>query len=178
MVKNASKRKSTGTLMRKALRYLRKNDKRGVKRAKDPNRMSPAALRHTLEGNRTTTPDFKKRTGGHYRPGGKDFPGRRTDPPTKTHPSGAYEARTEFLVPNHAPPPAEVWKVKAGNGGKSTFFPDDWTPGKIDNAISDAFKNGTKNADGSWSGTGPDGLPIVGYWDTATGAIKHGYPSI
>ena len=76
MVKKASQRKSTGTLMRKALRYLRKNDKRGVKRAKDPNRMSPAALRHTLEGNRTTTADFKKRTGGHYRPGGKGKRGK------------------------------------------------------------------------------------------------------
>jgi hypothetical protein len=29
------------------------------------------------------------------------------------------------------------------------LFPDDWTPGKIDNAISDAFRNGTKNTDGT-----------------------------
>jgi hypothetical protein len=58
------------------------------------------------------------------------------------------------------------------------LFPDDWTPGKIDNAISDAFRNGTKNTDGTWEGIGPDNLPIKGYYDVATGSIKHGFPSI
>lgn len=171
MAQKASQRKSTGKLLRAALRFLRKSDTQRVKRGRDINRMEPHALRHTLEGNATRTPfdsyrlgpdHYKKRTGYHYRPGGEDMPGRRTQPPSKRHPSGAYEAYTEFEVPNPNPPPPTEWRPKSGNSGVATFFPDDWTPSKIDNAVSDAFRNGTKNADGSWEGIGPDGLPIKG----------------
>jgi hypothetical protein len=188
MAQRTSQRKSTGKLLRAAIRFLRKSDTQRVKRGRDINRMEPHALRHTLEGNAVRTPynsrrlgpgQYNRRTGYHYRPGGEDMPGRRTQlPPVRRHRSGAYEAHTEFEVPNDAPPPPTVWRPKAGNQGKSTFFPDDWTPGKIDSAVSDAFRNGTKNADGSWEGTGPDGLKITGYYDVATGSIKHGYPSI
>jgi hypothetical protein len=183
MAQRSSQRKSTGKLLRAALRFLRKSDTQRVKRGRDLNRMEPHALRHTLEGNAARTPydshrlgpgHYNKRTGYHYRPGGEDMPGRQTQmPPLRRHPSGAYEARTNFENPSPPPP----FLPKAGNQGKSTFFPDNWTPNQIDNAVSDAFRNGTKNADGSWEGIGPDGLKITGYYDVATGSIKHGYPS-
>lgn len=162
-------------LIKKALDYLKeKKTRKG-----QAHRMNGRSLRHQMRGEvktynvarRNQPPDFQKRgTGYHYRPGGHDLPGRRTTI-TKRHPNGVYEGTPEFQ--NSKPPP--TWVPKNGNG-KSAFFPDTWGPRKIDDATSSAFKNGTKNDDGTWSGE-YDGVKINGFWDPATGKIGHGFPA-
>jgi hypothetical protein len=157
-------RKSVGKLLRAALRYLRKQDTRAAKRAR-PDQMTPERLRHMMEG--------ENRRGYHYRPGGEDFPDRRiTNVVNRDPATGVYEAQVEFY---NDPPGA--WQPKVGQG-RSTFFPDHWTPAQCDQAVTDAFNGATKNADGSWVGqsnTTPP-VPIMGYYDTATGAVRHGFP--
>ncbi|MDQ0366556.1 EndoU domain-containing protein [Catenuloplanes indicus] len=66
------------------------------------------------------------------------IPGARVD-----RANGVYEAEPEFFDPT-LDPPAGRWKPKAGNEGVSTFFPNDWTPAQVDNAIAGAFENSTR----------------------------------
>jgi hypothetical protein len=189
-----AKGKGGNGLMRAALKFLKKADFQRNKRAR-PHRLEPHQLKHVLWGNansvrynglRSGSGKYGTRVGYHSRPGGQDMPGRRIlPPPTKTHSSGAYQVRTQFQVDTRTPkqikdgePPQLEWKDKSGKGGVSTFFPDHWTPQRIDGEISGAFKNGTKNPDGTWSGMGSDGLPIEGRWDTQSGGIMTAYPEI
>ncbi|GEM_PF-6784300 len=163
MTQTHSRRKSTGKLLRAALRYLRKQETRVVRRARTGH-MTPDRLRHTMEG--------ENRRGYHYRPGGEDFPHRRTGPVLARDPhTGVYRAEVEFEVP----PGSGNWAPKAGNGGVSTFFPDHWTPQQVDRSVRDAFQNGTRHPDGSWTGTA-GGIQIRGYYDQVTGALRHGFP--
>ncbi|MEV6524018.1 EndoU domain-containing protein [Longispora sp. NPDC051575] len=163
-----SQRKKSGKLLRAALRYLKKQDGRAAKRAR-PDRMSPDRLRHTFEG--------ENRKGYHYRPGGEDFPDRRVGQVLRRDPTtGVYEAKVEFWKPpSPGPPPTPgQWQNKVGQG-RSTFFPDHWTPQQCDDAVTNAFHGATKNADGTWTGS-HNGVAIMGYYDNATGALKHGFP--
>ncbi|WP_018353313.1 EndoU domain-containing protein [Longispora albida] len=163
MAQQHGKRKSTGKLLRAALRYLKEQDGRVAKRNR-PDRMNPERLRHMMEG--------ENRKGYHYRPGGEDFPDRRITQVMRRDPNtGVYEAKVEF----YKDPPG-VWQPKVGQG-RSTFFPDHWTPQQCDDAVTNAFtsNNVVKNADGSWTSS-VNGVPIMGYYDTATGALKHGFP--
>ncbi|MCY1138008.1 EndoU domain-containing protein [Actinoplanes sp. Pm04-4] len=160
--------KGSGRLMRAALRFLRRTKKRAR-----PDRMNPHFTTHTIGGG-DLKPGKTKGTGYHYRPGGQDFPGRRLMPGTKvTYGNGVYEAKVEFFDPT-LNPPAGAWKGKAGNKGFSTFFPDDWTPAQVDNAVSGAFKNSTPFPGGMWAGT-YNGVTIRGYYDEA-GGFTHGWP--
>lgn len=102
-------------------------------------------------------------------------------PPNKTHPSGAYDVRTQFEVDQSKAKDGSkmVWTDKKGPGGSSTFFPDHWTPQQVDGAVSGAFQNGTLDATkGTWKGVGPDGLKIEGRFDPNTGGIVTAYPVI
>ncbi len=120
----------SGRLMRAALRYLRKTRKRAR-----PDRMNPHFTTHTIGGGHVR-PGQPKGSGYHYRPGGEDFPDRRLVPGSEvTYPNGVYKAEPEFFDAT-LNPPAGAWKPKAGNSGVSTFFPDDWTPAQVDNAVS------------------------------------------
>lgn len=167
MVQRTSARRNTGTgkLLRAALRYLRKQDGRAAKRASGGD-MTPDRLRHMVEG--------ESRKGYHYRPGGEDFPDRRIGTVLRRDQNtGAYEAKVEFRNAN--PPPD--WQPKQGNQGKSTFWPDSWTPAQVDNAVTSAFThpNVSKGADGIWRSE-HNGVKVMGFYDTATGALKHGFP--
>ncbi|RKN48675.1 hypothetical protein D7223_09390 [Micromonospora endolithica] len=160
-----SQRKSSGKLVRAALRYLRKQDGRAAKRAR-AERMTPERLRHTFQGETHT------RKGYHYRPGGQDFENRRIGQVLRRdNTTGVYEAKVEF----YKDPPGQ-WMPKVGQG-RSTFFPDDWTPGQVDAAVTSAFKDPATQRlpDGSWLGEA-NGVPIMGYYDLNTGALKHGFP--
>ncbi|WP_242623965.1 EndoU domain-containing protein [Micromonospora kangleipakensis] len=160
--------KAGGRLMRAALRFLKKTKGRNR-----PGRMKPHFVDHVFGGH--VRPGLTKGSGYHYRPGGQDFPGRRIRPGTvNRHPTnGAYEAEPEFFDPTRNPPHGE-WKPKAGNGGVSTFFPDDWTPAQVDNAISGAFQNAVRQPDGTWIGTYRE-VTIQGFYDGPDG-FTHGWP--
>lgn len=165
IVQHHSTRKSSGKLIRAALRYLRKQDGRAAKRAR-AGLMSPDRLRHTFKG------ETPARKGYHYRPGGQDFPNRRIRQVVKRDPvTGVYEAKVEFFKN----PPGQ-WMPKVGQG-RSTFFPDHWTPAQVDEAVTSAFKGATSKdpVKGVWKGE-VNGVKIMGYYDTATGALKHGFP--
>jgi hypothetical protein len=161
-------------LIRAAIKFLKKKGKRQGRK----DRMSGDRLRHVMRGETHRTnvgtkanPRYEHRGSGyHHRPGGQDYPNRRTTV-TNTHPNGVYEGTPEFKNPQPPPP----WVPKNGHGN-STFFPDDWSPRKVDNAITEAFKNGTVDADkGIWTGT-HDGIKIKGFYDPDTGHVKHGFP--
>ncbi|WP_245923413.1 EndoU domain-containing protein [Paractinoplanes atraurantiacus] len=114
--------------------------------------MNPHFTTHTIGGGHVR-PGQSKGSGYHYRPGGEDFPDRRLVPGSEvTYPNGVYEAEPEFFDPTMNPP-AGAWKPKAGNGGVSTFFPNDWTPAQVDNAVAGAFKNSTPLPGNMWAGT-------------------------
>jgi hypothetical protein len=178
-------------LLRAALKYLRKADVQRAKRAAN-HRLEPHQLRHMMQGNANSS-DYQgvrsghgkhgSRTGYHYRPGGKDFPGRRIiPPPGKTHPSGAYDVRTQFEVDQSKGRDGSkmVWMDKKGSTGTSTFFPDHWTPQQIDGAVGDAFKNATFDSEkGTWWGVvGQHKLKIAGRYDPTTNSIVTAYPVI
>jgi hypothetical protein len=174
-VPGPNSRRSGGAnpLIRAALDFLKKNRKRKG----GTNRMSGASLRHQQRGELK----WNAREGGyrgsgyHHRPGGNDYPGRRIDAPVARHSNGVYEARPEFQNPS--PPPPFVPKK---NGTVNTFFPDDWSPQKVDKATTEAFKNGRQFIDDQgvprWEGV-YDGVKIKGGWDPETGKIGHGYPA-
>jgi hypothetical protein len=158
-------RKSTGKLLRAALRYLRKQDGRAVKRAR-VGQMTPSRLRHTIEG------DTQPRNGYHYRPGGEDFPGRRIGPVTRRDPAtGVYEAPVQF----ERPPGSGNWVNKVG-AGRSTFFPDDWTQAQCDDAINRAFHDPATTKNGGVFNGVVNGVKIQGYYDQATGGLRNGHP--
>ena len=87
--------------------------------------------------------------------------------------NGVYDGKVEFKNPN--PPPD--WIPKSGNNARSTFFPDDWSPQKIDNATTDAFNNRHTVQGNKWFGNS-DGVEIMGYMDRNTGDIVHGFPNV
>jgi len=160
-----------GKLMRAALRYLRRANRRSR-----PGRMTPRGREHVFLGDaRHGSPTG---SGYHYRPGGQDFPGRRLQPGSvnRNTRTGVYTARPEYFDPTINPPQG-AWKPKGGNGGVSTFFPDHWTPAQVDSAISGAFRGSTPvpGVANMWQGT-YNGIKIQGYLDPQTGALRHGWP--
>ncbi|MCM0675754.1 EndoU domain-containing protein [Micromonospora phytophila] len=157
--------------MRAALRFLRKTKGRNR-----PGRMNPHFVDHVFGGH--VKPGQAKGSGYHYRPGGQDFPGRRIRPGTveRDATTGAYTAEPEFFDPT-LDPPNGAWKPKAGNQGMSTFFPDDWTPAQVDNAIPGAFENAVRvPGTNKWRGT-YRGVTIEGFYNSS-GGFTHGWPVV
>jgi hypothetical protein len=100
-----------------------------------------------------------------------DQPGRRITDITRRDPhTGVYEGRVEFFDEATGD-----W-VRKNNQGLSTFFPNHWSADKVDEAIGEAYRTGSKR-DGIWSGT-HDGVLIEGWYDEATDNIGHGWPVI
>ncbi|SCL62568.1 EndoU domain-containing protein [Micromonospora chersina] len=163
--------KAGGRLMRAALQYLRRANKRNR-----PGRMTAHSRDHVFLGHER--PGMATGSGYHYRPGGQDFPGRRLKPGTiqRDPRTRAYTAQPEYFDPT-VNPPAGTWKPKGGNQGVSSFFPDHWTPAEVDAAISGAFRNAQRLPNGTWRGTYRN-LTIEGYYHPQTGALKHGWPVV
>ncbi|MEU4367719.1 EndoU domain-containing protein [Micromonospora chersina] len=163
--------KAGDRLMRAALKYLRRANKRNR-----PGRMNAHFRDHVFGGH--VKPGQPKGSGYHYRPGGEDFPGRRLKPGTtlRDPATGAYRAEPEFFDPTLNPPHG-AWKPKAGNGGRSSFFPDDWTPAQVDSAIAGAFQNATRvPGTNTWRGT-YRGVTIEGFYNNS-GGFTHGWPLV
>ncbi|MEU4477212.1 EndoU domain-containing protein [Micromonospora sp. NPDC023966] len=162
--------KASGRLMRAALKYLKRANKRNR-----PGRMNAHFRDHVFGGH--VKPGHPKGSGYHYRPGGQDFPGRRLKPGTVNRDprTGAYEAEPEFFDPTRNPPHGE-WKPKAGNNGVSSFYPDHWTPAEVDAAVPGAFNNAVPAGGNMWRGT-YRGLTIEGFYDGA-GGFTHGWPVV
>lgn len=82
--------------------------------------------------------------------------------PSNAGPDDVYEAEPEIWGWNKSTtPPTEEWRKKNGNGGKSTFFPDNWTKEKIENEIAFVRQKLTQadfdpanNWYSSWNSTG------------------------
>ncbi|MEV6350215.1 EndoU domain-containing protein [Actinoplanes sp. NPDC051851] len=127
--------------------------------------MSTERLRHTLVGERDG-----RSAGFHHRPDGIDPPGAKLIKVTRRDQrTGVYEG--EVAMQNRS---TGEWKQKRG---KSTFFPDHWTPEQVDNAVDRAFREGaTKDPEtGRWQGSFR-GVDLSGFYDVETGDLKHGYP--
>lgn len=75
---------------------------------------------------------------------------------TETEPNeyGVYEAEVEV---------SDV--AKTSNGGKSTFFPDEWTAQDVVDAINEAHENSTLITGNTYEGLTDDGLVIRMYLD-------------
>lgn len=165
------KSKAGGKLMRAALQFLKKANRRNR-----PGRMTPHFREHVFGGH--VRPGLPKGSGYHYRPGGQDFPGRRLRPGTRVTDTrtGAYRAEPEFFD-STLNPPHGAWKPKAGNGGVSSFFPDHWTPAQVDAAIPAAFRNATPvPGTNMWRGTYRN-LTIEGFYN-GSGGFTHGWPVV
>ncbi|GAA1893336.1 EndoU domain-containing protein [Asanoa iriomotensis] len=164
-----AKKNAGGKLMRAALAYLRKANRR-----ERPGRLSVWSRDHVFKGH--MYPGATHGSGWHYRPGGMDWPNRRIDPSTVTRRSstGAYSATVQYFDPTI--PPSGVWRDKHGNDGVSSFFPDHWTPSEVENAINTAFHRSTPvPGSNRWRGT-YRGMRIEGYYDN--GDVGHGWPVI
>ncbi|MEV0713914.1 EndoU domain-containing protein [Asanoa sp. NPDC050611] len=164
-----AKKKAGGKLMRAALVYLKKANSRRHR----PGRLSAWSREHVFTGH--IRPGAPKGSGWHYRPGGRDWPDRRIDPASvQSNPvTGVYSARAQYFDPSV--PPSGAWRGKHGNHGRSSFFPDHWTPSEVDNAITTAFhrSNPVPGFPNMWRGT-YRGMTIEGYYDN--GDVGHGWP--
>ncbi|WP_165963888.1 EndoU domain-containing protein [Actinomadura sp. KC216] len=115
-----------------------------------------------------------KGTGFHHRYQGKNPPTARVrrdangnelkDPPNS---HGAYRAKVDVRDEDG------TWYRK---NGKSSFFPDSWTPKQVDEAINTAFKNATPDPanPNKWVGNLPNGMQIQGFY---SGNLKKGWYS-
>ncbi|MGH3390211.1 MAG: EndoU domain-containing protein [Actinomadura sp.] len=168
----AAKGKAAGGLMAAALKFLKRANKRNR-----PGRMNSHFRDHVIGGGHVK-PGMPKGSGYHYRPGGQDFPDRRLVPGTKVvdPKTGAYRAEPEFFD-STLNPPNGAWKPKAGNGGESSFFPDNWTPAQVDAAIPGAFRNATPvPGTNKWQGD-YNGLTVEGFYNSS-GGFTHGWPVV
>ncbi|SDD49970.1 EndoU domain-containing protein [Glycomyces harbinensis] len=161
-------------LIKQAINYL--NHPAVRNRAGGGTRMSAERLRHQQVGGITYSKkdNALTATGYHHRPGGVDHPGRRIGPVGDRWDNGVYSATIEIKNPKPPPP----WVPKLTTDGKSTFFPNDWSAERIDDATSEAFRTSVSKdaAKGTWKGFA-DGVWIEGRYDPATGNIGHGFPS-
>jgi hypothetical protein len=165
--------KAGAGLFEAAIKFL----KRAERRAR-PGRMTPHFREHVFKGH--VKPGMPKGSGYHYRPGGRDWPGRRLKPGSKVIDprTGAYRAKPEFFDPTMNPPHG-AWKPKNGpNGGESSFFPDHWTPAQVDAAIPGAFRNSSPvpGFPNKWRGV-YNGVTIEGFYDPPAG-YTHGWPIV
>jgi hypothetical protein len=116
----------------------------------------------------------RKGTGFHHRYQGKNPPTARVrrhpttgnelrDPPNS---HGAYKAKVDVRDEDGQ------WYEKRG---KSSFFPDHWTPKQVDEAINSAFKNARPDPTNpnKWVGT-HNGMQIEGFYQ---GNLRKGWYS-
>ena len=131
---------------------------------KNTQNFRPGALKHILEGEVNGKGNA---VGFHYK--GMSSSKGKTISGTKTtlNEVGVYEAKVEV---NGIP--------KVNNGGRSTFFPDTWSPQEVVDAINEAFKNkqfveGTRN---TYIGKLSNGMKIQMFIDSTTNKIISAFP--
>jgi hypothetical protein len=111
-------------------------------------------------------------SGWHHRFMGQDPPDRRVTRVTRRGVDGTYAADVEMRGG-----PSGGWYPKPAG---SSFFPDNWTPQRVDRAIDDAFTSGgpipgTNNR--RWRGTA-DGLLIEGSYHRNGRTWNSGWPIV
>jgi hypothetical protein len=120
--------------------------------------------RHVFHGDVDMgAPGGPRGRGFHHRFGGQDPPTARVRTDADGNPmilsqgvDGTYRARVDVLGPDGN------WYPKPGS---STFFPDNWTPQRVDGAINGAFDNRVPGGSSRrWRGEA-DGLAIEGSYD-------------
>ena len=67
-------------------------------------------------------------------------------------------------------------KLKDGNNGYSTFFPKEWTPQQVVDAINYAWEHRERRTESQYAGKTKDGVTIMFYTDASTGKIATAYP--
>lgn len=117
----------------------------------DAERWGNEALEHVFRGQvKPTASGVLDFTGFHY----ARYPnpsGRVKSIVGSPNTYGVYKAEVESLT----------GVAKSGNGGVSTFFPDNWTPKQVFDAINQAFWNRKYNpATGYWHGVADNGMEI------------------
>ena len=131
-------------LFEPAVKWLRKKIARGGR------------YHHIFRGEVRRGPGGNLRgSGWHHRFMGQDPPDRRVTQINRTDVNGTYHADVQMRGPGGQ------WYDKPGG---SSFFPDNWTPQRVDRTINDAFAGsspipGTNNR--RWEGVA-DGIPIQG----------------
>ena len=124
----------------------------------------PLNLVHILDGELNRS---GKAVGFHYRPGGVDPAGAQLIQITKPVSSaGIYEGRVAVLNPATG---QYVVKVPL-----STFFPDNFTPDRVNIAIQNAFRNSGITKDGYFIGDSSFGFKVQGYY--RKNSIVSAYP--
>ncbi|MFI7574362.1 EndoU domain-containing protein [Micromonospora sp. NPDC049497] len=145
--------------------YLRQQ-KRRARTGQRRDAMTPERLRHTMVGERDG-----RASGWHHRPGGIDPPGAKVIKVIRRdRRTGVYNARVAMQNRRTG-----EWREKRG---ASTFFPDDWTPAQVDNAITRAYHSSdvVKIPDERrWIGRFR-GIRVEGFYDPDTDKLRHGYP--
>ncbi|MEU6858022.1 EndoU domain-containing protein [Glycomyces sp. NPDC046736] len=137
--------------------------------------MSKPGRKHVRVGHikhgRNNQGPFHSGSGWHHRPRGQSPPGRRIVAGSRetNGTNGVYLAKVEFYDAGSG-----QWLEKFGGGGKSSFFPDDWTNDEVNAAIEEAKANSSphpNNPNGKWLGQSR-GIQIEGY----TSGYAHGWP--
>ena len=118
-------------------------------------------------------------SGWHHRPSG--IPGTHTvlytGPKDK---NGVYEA--VVAIKNDRSPLGNQWKKKGSQNdinNKHTFFPDNWSPVRIETEIRSAYtnflSNGAQTQGGWWIGKSPSGVTINGKINS-NGLVETAFP--
>ena len=117
---------------------------------------------------------FEDAVGFHYN-GSSPYSGqariRSIISPSSTSSKGVYEAYVEVYDPSTG-----NWVQK---NFPSSFFPDDWSPAQVTDAIDDAFSKKTfpdPQRPSYWEGTTSQGITIGGYMDNTDGTIRTAFP--
>ncbi|SNS93318.1 EndoU nuclease [Asanoa hainanensis] len=111
-------------------------------------------------------------SGWHHRFMGQDPPDRRVVRVTRRSVDGTYAADVEMRGG-----PTGAWYPKPAG---SSFFPDNWTPQRVDRAINDAFDSGSTipgTGGRRWRGQA-DGLLIEGSYHRNGRTWNSGWPIV
>ena len=104
--------------------------------------------------------------GFHARPGGVDPAGARVSKMLKQPDArGVYEAEIEI---------GDASGRWIGKNGKSSFYPDSWSPAMVKTEVMSAYANRVQGPRGYWTGRSSSGVQITGYEGPA--GIKTAYP--
>jgi hypothetical protein len=126
-------------------------------------RMRHPRYQHVFGGDVNMRGHPPRGTGFHHRHNGWNPPGARVrkdaqgmEIVTQRNPTGTYRARVDVQGTDGN------WYPKQGT---STFFPDNWHPQRVDDAIQDAFRNRSPHPTelDKWRGSS-GGLQIEGFY--------------
>ncbi|MGL5150113.1 MAG: EndoU domain-containing protein [Clostridium sp.] len=133
-----------------------------VSELKNTENFKSGALAHILEGEINSK---GQAVGFHYEnmPNSKGKVIKGTE--SKENEKGVYTAKVEV-----------DGIKKTSNGGKSSFFPKDWSAQKVVDTINEAFKEKVYKTGNTYFGYSKDGVKIVMYIDEKTDRIISAFP--